>query len=168
MSVRCYIGLGSNLQNPRQQVQTAAEELSQIPRCRLLKRSGLYRSPPMGPPDQPDYVNAVAALETELSPHQLLEALQSIEQRHGRTRGTERWTARTLDLDLLLYGDQVIDTETLVVPHPGMAQRNFVLYPLQEIAPRLKIPGWGPLSRLIAGCDRDDLVKLQDTNNSAQ
>lgn len=151
-----YIGLGSNLSGPAQQINSALETLASSPHVTLLQHSGLYLSPPMGPADQPDYVNAVAQLETELSPHHLLDLLQSIEQQQGRVRG-ERWGPRTLDLDLLLYDEQRIADERLSVPHPGMAQRAFVLYPLLEIAPGLEIPGLGLLSSLIEQCPREGL-----------
>lgn len=160
--VRCYIGLGSNLDSPARQVATALEELARIPLSKLIQASSLYRSPPMGPQDQPDYVNAVAAIDTRLSAEDLLQQLQKIEQHHGRVRSPQRWTARTLDLDLLLYGQQIIKRSELTIPHPGIADRNFVLYPLQEIAPELVIPQLGALSALIAGCDRDDLIQLHD------
>lgn len=116
----------------------------------------------MGPQDQPDYINAVAAVDTQLSARQLLRQLFAIEQGHGRQRGAQRWSARTLDLDLLMYGQEIVDSDELVVPHPGITLRNFVLYPLFEIAPQLSIPHHGPISTLIAGCERGDLVKLQD------
>ena len=158
--VRCYIGLGSNLDNPAAQVTRAIDELTLLPHTVLIRVSSLYRSSPLGPQDQPHYVNAVAAIDTQLSAKPLLQHLLEIEQRQGRIRGAKRWTARTLDLDILLFGQEVIKYQELVVPHPGIAQRNFVLYPLQEIAPELVIPQLGPLSTLIAGCERGDLVKL--------
>jgi len=151
-----YIGLGSNLSDPARQVRTALETLSISPDVKLLRKSGLYRSPPMGPADQPDYVNAVAQLETRLSPHDLLDLLQGIERQQGRVRG-ERWGPRTLDLDLLLYADRRIADERLSVPHPGLAHRAFVLYPLREIAPGLEIPGLGPLSGLLEQCPQEGL-----------
>ncbi|WP_455210984.1 2-amino-4-hydroxy-6-hydroxymethyldihydropteridine diphosphokinase [Kaarinaea lacus] len=163
--VRCYIGLGSNLDNPAQQVATALNELMQLPQSKFIHASSLYESPPMGPPDQPNYVNAVAAIDTCLSAEVLLQHLLNVEQRHGRVRGSQRWTARTLDLDLLLYGQQILKSQLLTIPHPGIAERNFVLYPLQEIAPDLVIPQLGPLSALIAGCGRDDLIKLHNEIN---
>jgi len=159
--VTAYIGLGSNLQQPLEQVKRAFNELHAIPCSRCLQRSPLYRSPPMGPRDQPDYVNAVAALETRLSPQDLLTALQGIEQSHHRVR-ERRWGARTLDLDLLLYGDQVIASADLEVPHPGLTERAFVLYPLRDIAPRLRVPGHGPVSRLAAACNGQGVVKMQE------
>lgn len=147
-----YVGLGSNLQNPREQVREALQELGQLPRTRLDRHSSLYRSAPLGPQDQPDYVNAVACLATELEPLPLLEALQAIEQAHGRVR-ERQWGARTLDLDILLYGDRVIDLPRLQVPHPQMHRRSFVLKPLLEIAPGLEVPGRGPVAELTQAGD---------------
>lgn len=160
--VRSYIGLGSNLQNPIQQINSAIEGLAQMPQSSLIKCSSFYKSPPMGPQDQPDYINAVAAVDTQLTAQQLLQQLFAIEEQHGRQRGPQRWTARTLDLDLLLYEQEIINSAELIVPHPGIVQRNFVLYPLFEIAPQISIPQHGLISTLIAGCERGDLVKLQD------
>lgn len=157
--VTAYIGLGSNLDDPIRQVETALKELKQLPDSRLLASSSLYRSPPMGPPDQPDYINAVAAVATSLSPHQLLAALQTIEQQHGRKR-ERRWGARTLDMDLLVFGEQVLSDATLTVPHPGLAKRAFVLYPLQEIAASLKVPGLGSVGALVNDCPLSGLEKL--------
>ena len=122
-----YIGLGSNLQNPLQQIKTAINDLQSLAGVTIITVSSLYQSPPMGPADQPDYINAVISLETSLSPHQLLDALQSVEQLHGRER-KRHWGERTLDLDILLYGDQILDDERLTIPHPGMHERAFVLY----------------------------------------
>lgn len=152
--VIAYIGLGSNLSDPAQQVRSALATLSTSPEVKLLRSSTLYRSAPMGPPGQPDYVNAVAQLETRLSAHQLLDLLQGIERQQGRIRD-QHWGPRTLDLDLLLYGDCRIVDERLTVPHPGMAERAFVLYPLREIAPGLEIPGVGALSDLLDRCPEE-------------
>ncbi len=164
--VTAYIGLGSNLADPRAQLRRAFTALGQLPRSRLLTRSSLYRSAPMGPPDQPHYLNAVAALESGLAPLDLLAGLQAIEAAHQRVRG-ERWGPRTLDLDLLLYGDQTIDQATLTVPHPGLYERNFVLYPLAEIAPGLEIPGHGALGELLARCERGSLVVVEKSPSGA-
>ena len=158
--ITAYIGLGSNLDHPREQVLRALDELDCIPESWLGASSSLYASPPMGPRDQPDYVNAVAQLHTGLSPLELLDALQSIEQEHNRVRG-ERWGARTLDLDLLLYGDEIIDQDRLVVPHPGIAQREFVLQPLAEIAPDLQLPGLGMLQTLLKACPQQAVRRIQ-------
>lgn len=161
---RAYIGLGSNLDDPVTQVTTALQELGAIADTRCIARSGLYQSTAMiamGAADQPDYINAVAALDTGLAPMQLLEALQAIEQRHGRTRNGEKWGPRTLDLDLLLYENRQLATEHLIIPHPGLHERNFVLYPLAELAPDIDIPGRGPLPDLLSRCGREGLVRLE-------
>jgi 2-amino-4-hydroxy-6-hydroxymethyldihydropteridine diphosphokinase len=147
-----YIGIGSNLHNPEQQVQLALQALARVSETHLLAHSRLYRSAPMGPAGQPDYVNAVAALATRLPALELLSALHGIEQAQGRVRDGSRWGPRTLDLDILLFGDESINQPRLQVPHPGLHERNFVLYPLQEIAPDLIIPGRGTLVELLAQC----------------
>ncbi len=154
-----YVGMGSNLDDPMGQLQRALFELAEIPDTHLIRCSGFYLSPPLGPPDQPEYVNAVAELESRLSPTLLLDELQRIEQAHGRER-TVRWGARTLDLDLLLFGDQIIDTPRLQVPHPELAKRNFVLYPLQELVADLDIPGNGTLRELVRHCSSEGLKQL--------
>lgn len=144
-----YIGVGSNLQNPQQQVTDALTLLDNMPETVCARVSSLYRSRPMGPADQPDYINAVAELKTTLSARILLQHLQDIEARQGRVRGAERWGPRTLDLDILLYNHQVICESNLVVPHPGIPERAFVLYPLQQLAPDIEIPGLGSLKDII-------------------
>lgn len=159
-SITAYIGLGSNLDDPIAQVKRALEELERLPDSHCIAQSSLYRSKPMGPQDQPNYINAVAALETGLGPLDLLEALQALEHRHGRVRVEKRWGPRTLDLDLLLYGDQVIDIPRLQVPHPGLRQRSFVLIPLHEIAPELILPDGTRLDELAGQCDRGGLKQL--------
>ena len=159
---RAYIGLGSNLNNPRQQILQAFTALDSLPGCRLEAYSTLYQSKPMGPAQQPDYVNAVAALETLCQPLELLEQLQEIERGQGRLRSGERWAPRTLDLDLLLYDELQMDTEALVIPHPGLHQRAFVLYPLAEIAPDLNVPVLGSLQNLMEGCPVGNLRKLEE------
>ncbi len=153
-----YIGLGSNLEQPLDQLQRALPELNQIPRSSLQASSAFYLSSPMGPADQPDYINSVAALQTELPPLELLDELQRIEKAHGRARGL-RWGPRTLDLDLLLYGDQLIQNNRLSVPHPGIGERAFVLLPLAELAPELQIPGLGAVSDLLAACNTKGVKK---------
>ncbi len=160
MTVRAYIGIGSNLDDPAARVLAAFVDLARLPDTRLTARSSLYGSSPMGPADQPDYVNAVAGVDTRLPAADLLHELAQIEDRQGRTRGAGRWGPRTLDLDLLLYGKQCIATAALTVPHPGMHERDFVLVPLAEIAGDLDIPGHGPLSNLTACCEKHDLVRL--------
>jgi 2-amino-4-hydroxy-6-hydroxymethyldihydropteridine diphosphokinase len=134
-----YVGLGSNLADPVKQVEAAFDELDRVPQTRLVQRSSLYRTKPVGYAAQPDFVNAVAQLETGLAPERLLDELQAIEARHGRERSFPN-APRTLDLDLLLFGKLVVQTERLTVPHPRMRERAFVLEPLREIAPDLELP----------------------------
>jgi len=157
--ITAYIGLGSNLDEPLAQVKTALDELGELPLSHKIGQSSCYRSDPQGPPGQPDYINAVACLQTELPAHDLLDALQSLEQQHQRVR-IEHWGPRTLDLDLLLYGDHIIDTERLQVPHPWLAQRSFVLYPLAEIASNLVLPSGQALTSLLTLCDATGLDRL--------
>lgn len=158
--VRAYVGLGSNLNNPVAQIGSALAALDMIPATCCIAYSSLYCSKPLGSIEQPDYVNAVAALDTRLSAHDLLQELHLVEAYHGRVRGEERWGPRTLDLDLLLYGTQCHSNDRLTVPHPGLSQRDFVLYPLHEIAPELDIPGAGSLRRLMEGCAPSGLQPL--------
>ena len=155
----CYIGLGSNLEDPRQQVSDALKELQEISNTELLSHSLLYRSDPVGPPGQPDYINAVAKINTSLEPEELLDALQAIEQAHQRVR-IEHWGPRTLDLDLLLYDNDEIDTERLKVPHPFMTERSFVLYPLAEIEPNLVLPKGDHLSDILVQCPMGTLEPI--------
>lgn len=146
-----YIALGSNLDDPPAQLRRALTALAALPGCRGLKVSPWYRSDPVGPPGQPDYLNAVARLETRLAPAALLCALQAIENAQGRIR-RERWGPRTLDLDLLIHGDLVQDDPRLSLPHPRLHLRPFVLYPLADLEPDLTVPGRGPLRALLQGC----------------
>ncbi len=157
-----FIGLGSNLADPAAQVKTAIADIARLSAVQFLTSSSLYKSPPMGPQDQPDYINAVIEVQTTLSPHELLEQLQKIEQQHGRVR-QRHWGERTLDLDLLVFGDIQIDDTRLQVPHPGIAQRAFVLYPLAEIAPKLVIPGLGQTSSLLKHCPVDGLIRIENS-----
>jgi len=158
--ITAYIGLGSNLSSPEAQLQSARLAIIELDDCQEISFSSLYRSPPMGPQDQPDYVNAVMGIETSLAPIKLLRCLQKIELEQGRVRKDERWGARTLDLDILLYGPEVINVTDLVVPHYGMTERAFVLYPLQEIAADITIPNKGLLSECIKNCPLDGLVRI--------
>jgi len=143
-----HIGLGSNLEDPVRQVREGFEELARLPGTQLLSHSSLYRSAPVGKPDQPDFVNAVAVLETKLAPSDLLQHLLALEVGHGRVRA-ERNGPRTLDLDLLLLGDQVIYGPGLEVPHPRMHERAFVLLPLAQVSPQAVIPGRGRVADLL-------------------
>ncbi len=143
-----YIGIGSNLMKPSQQVSAAFEAIGNIPETRLMLRSSLYRSAPLGGIEQPDFVNAVAGILTRLEARDLLTELNHLERRRGREREGLRWGPRVLDLDILVYSSSLIDEDGLTVPHAGIAERNFVLLPLLEIAPQLEIPGLGRLSSL--------------------
>jgi 2-amino-4-hydroxy-6-hydroxymethyldihydropteridine diphosphokinase len=154
-----FVGLGANLGEPQVQVRQALGALDAIPHTRVVRSSSLYRSEPVGHPDQPQFVNAVAQLETDLPAERLLAELQAIETRHGRVRSFAN-APRTLDLDLLLFGKAVIDTEKLKVPHPRMHQRAFVLLPLVEIAPEVPIPGRGPAKALLESCAHQGLERL--------
>ncbi len=155
-----YVGLGSNLDGPSRQLEGALALLTEIAQTRLVSHSGFYRSAPFGGIEQPDFVNAAAALLTGLSARELLEELQQIEQRRGRDRAAARWGPRTLDLDLLVYAGQEIEEPGLSVPHPGIAERNFVLLPLREIAPGLVIPGLGRLESLPVNLDDPHIEKM--------
>jgi len=161
--VSCYIGLGSNLNTPLQQLILAVDALDKLPHCHHTLVSSFYCSKPMGPQDQPDYVNAVVKTETTLSPLALLDQLQAIENNQGRERIGEQWGPRTLDLDLLLYGEMRLADSRLTVPHYGLAKRNFVLYPLAELVGKsFTIPGLGQLGTLLLACPKADLVKINN------
>ena len=152
-----YIAIGSNQADPVKQARQAIVALSTLPNTQLLDCSSLYSSCPMGPQDQPDYINAVAKIETTLSALELLDTLQQIELSQGRVRKDNRWGPRTLDLDIILFGDQQINNSRLTVPHYGMKVREFVLYPLLEIAVDLVLPDGTVLSQLVATCDKNGL-----------
>ena len=160
MTVRVYVGLGSNLEDPVAQVLEAVEELEMIPDSILASRSSLYRGKPMGVADQPDYVNAVVAMDTLLSAENFLQELTRIEDLQGRVRDGEKWGPRIIDLDLLMYGKHKINTPDLTVPHPGMHERDFVIIPLSELAGDVNIPGQGRLTALINKCENHSLRKL--------
>jgi len=155
-----FIGLGSNLADPEGQIKAAISALDSLDEVSVIKQSSLYSSPPMGPQDQPDYINAVVEIETTLFAHKLLDSLQEIELQQGRVR-QRHWGERTLDLDLLMYGKNILDDERLSVPHPGISTRSFVLYPLAEIAPELTIPSVGKIAELLNSCPLDDLKRME-------
>lgn len=157
--VTAFIGLGSNLEEPVSQLNNAHKAIGKLDKVKEIAFSSLYSSPPMGPSDQPDYVNAVMSVETDLAAIDLLRCLQGIENSQGRVRN-RRWGERTLDLDLLLYGDEKINIPDLIVPHVGIKERAFVLYPLQEIAPGLNIPALGGIDELVSQCPPGGLEKL--------
>ncbi|MGH8217584.1 MAG: 2-amino-4-hydroxy-6-hydroxymethyldihydropteridine diphosphokinase, partial [Steroidobacteraceae bacterium] len=161
-----YIGIGSNLSNPRAQVLGALDRIARIEGVCLVRRSGLYGSPPLGPADQPDYVNAVAGVLTLLAPQALLAELQSLERAAGRPQNHERWGPRALDLDLLVYGRERSSDPALTLPHPGIVERSFVLYPLADVAPDLDVPGMGRVADLKRRVS-DGSIRLLDTEAAA-
>lgn len=161
-----YVGLGSNLSDPVHQLRSAVEDLDGIPGARVVAVSSFYWNPPYGPVAQPDFLNAVVGLLTLRGPAELLTELRRIEAGHGRIRRPgDKWGPRTLDLDLLVFGDVTVDTPELRIPHPGMTDRNFVLLPLAEIAPALHIPGLGVAGALAARCDGSILSRLADPDS---
>ncbi|MGZ5000716.1 MAG: 2-amino-4-hydroxy-6-hydroxymethyldihydropteridine diphosphokinase [Methylomonas sp.] len=158
--IEAYIGLGSNLGDPILNIGSARRTIANLADIEEIAFSPLYGSHPVGPQDQPDYVNAVMHIKTRLAADDLLKQLQQIENAHGRVRSV-RWGARTLDLDVLLYDQQIINEPHLVVPHPEMPNRAFVLYPLSDIAGAdLTIPGNGRLAELLAACPADGLKRM--------
>lgn len=157
---RAFIGLGSNLAEPRAQILKAFAELGRLPQTRLLAHSSLYRSAPVGYAEQPDFINAVAEIETGLDPHQLLAALLDMEHRHGRVREF-RNAPRILDLDILLYDDLACHEHGLTLPHPRMHERAFVLQPLHEIAPRCIIGDRGGVGECLEKCAGQRVERLE-------
>ncbi|MEM8843532.1 MAG: 2-amino-4-hydroxy-6-hydroxymethyldihydropteridine diphosphokinase [Pseudomonadota bacterium] len=158
--IDAYIGLGSNLDKPLAQVSSAFIQLDEIKQTSLFDISSLYLSRPLGPKNQPPYVNAVAWIKTKLDAHELLEQLHTIENTHGRKRDGERWGARTLDLDILVYGNICIKDQVLTIPHPGIKSREFVLYPLHEVNKNLMIPKVGLISRIKSRCYVNGMARL--------
>lgn len=156
-----YIGLGSNLENPMAQIKSAIARLSSHPELIDFKVSTLYSSKPVGPQDQPDYVNAVAQFHTHLDSISLLDLLQSIEQEHARVRD-RHWGPRTLDLDILLYGQERIDLPRLTVPHPFMLERGFVIRPLMDLAPELLLANGNTVAEQVRQLDTSDLVSITE------
>lgn len=158
--IRVYIAIGSNLEDPIAQAKNAITALQALPQTQWVCASSLYASKPMGPSEQPDYINAVVAIDTDLSPLDLLEKTQEIELKHGRVRKEERWGPRTLDLDILLYGDLELKTDKLTLPHYGMNVREFVLYPLAEIAADLTFPDGTTLAYWLSRVEKNGLTPV--------
>src|SRR5512143_2224188 len=154
-----FIALGANLDHPGRQIEAGIRELAALPQTRVIRRSSLYRSAPVGYRDQPDFINAVAQIETGLAPRELLEALLAVEQRHGRLRDFPN-APRTLDLDIVLYGDLVVHEDGLTIPHPRMHERAFVIIALAEIAPDCVVPGRGRAADLAKGLDSGSVTRL--------
>ena len=169
-TLQVFVALGANLGDPAVQIGAAFNGLQQLPRAEVVNRSALYRSAPMGPQDQPDYVNAVCELccDSNLDPLDLLDQMQALEAASGRERDSQganksgHWGPRMLDLDLLLFGQQQISSTRLTVPHPGILERNFVLVPLLEIAPKISIPGKGPAADFLKAQQGPGLQRLPE------
>lgn len=158
---RAFIAIGSNLQQPQRQVRQAIRAMAELPQTSLVKSSSLYRTAPVGYDNQPDFINAVAEIETSLPPLELLHTLLALEDRQGRERPFPN-APRVLDLDLLLYNDTIMSTAELVLPHPRMHDRGFVMLPLAEIAPDLAIPGYGTAAALAAQCLKQGVARLTE------
>jgi 2-amino-4-hydroxy-6-hydroxymethyldihydropteridine diphosphokinase len=157
-----YVALGSNLDQPVAQIERAFVALAKLAQCRLVSRSRLYKTQPLGPQDQPEFINAAAGLLTKLSPRQLLVELKRLEHELGRAQPVVRWGPRVIDMDLLVHADAQISESDLTVPHAGLPERNFVLYPLRDIAPELLVPGHGRVSQLAARVGSAGLAPLAD------
>ncbi|HTE40380.1 MAG TPA: 2-amino-4-hydroxy-6-hydroxymethyldihydropteridine diphosphokinase [Steroidobacteraceae bacterium] len=155
-----YLGVGSNLDSPRTQVERGIDALSELPHTRLVMCSNLYKTAPVGPQDQPHFVNAVVGLLTQLSALDLLAALKALENRLGRAQPTLRWGPRVIDFDLLVFGAQRIESDILKVPHPGLSSRGFVLVPFLDVAPDLEVPGLGAVRALAARLASDKSAEL--------
>lgn len=158
--ITSYIGIGSNLENPLQQVRSAIKHIQAEANIHWVAQSSWYRSTPVGPADQPDYINGAVCIDTDLTAEQLLQRLHAIEHAHGRVRDV-RWGARTLDLDILLYGDQTINNETLIIPHKELANRNFVLQPLLDISANLALPNGVTVAELLTKVGSQGLTRLE-------
>ncbi|MGH8703506.1 MAG: 2-amino-4-hydroxy-6-hydroxymethyldihydropteridine diphosphokinase [Burkholderiales bacterium] len=161
--ITAYIGLGSNLDDPPAQIRRALQRLAALPETRLVRRSSLYRNPPAGYLDQPEFVNAVARIETRLEAGELLDHLLAIERVHGRVRDLLNGP-RTLDLDILLYGERTVREPGLTIPHPCMLERAFVLVPLAEIAPDAVVPGSGRVADLVRRVDVSGMIRIPDAS----
>jgi 2-amino-4-hydroxy-6-hydroxymethyldihydropteridine diphosphokinase len=163
--VLAFIGIGSNLDDPIWQVTNAFDLLDELPGCHVLEKSSIYQSAPFGDVPQDDFINAVVKLETAVPAEILLSCLKEVERSQGRDLNAQRWGPRVIDLDILLYGSQEIDLPNLRVPHAGIAERNFVLLPLREIAPDLKIPGLGPVANIVVDEQSPPISRIADSNN---
>ena len=155
-----YVGLGSNLDEPRAQIERACAALQALAASRFVRRSSLYRTPPFGPIEQPDFINAVAGMLTRQPARDFLTELKRIEAELGRATPQVRWGPRRIDLDLLVHGRTVLDEPAVRVPHPGIAERAFVLYPLAEVAPALDVPGAGRVATLASRVSQDGITAL--------
>jgi 2-amino-4-hydroxy-6-hydroxymethyldihydropteridine diphosphokinase len=158
--IEVYIGVGSNLSNPRLQVRNAIAQITQAENITLIRASSLYISKPMGPQDQDDYVNAVVCIETNLAPLELLDTLQAFENQAGRVRKDNRWGARILDLDILLFGELVMDTQRLTLPHYGIKEREFVIFPLEEITEEFILPDGDSVKFLSQSIEHNGIKRI--------
>lgn len=158
--IEVYIGVGSNLSNPRLQVRNAIAQITQAENITLIRASSLYISKPMGPQDQDDYVNAVVCIETNLAPLELLDTLQAFENEAGRVRKDNRWGARILDLDILLFGELVMDTQRLTLPHYGIKEREFVIFPLEEITEEFILPDGDSVKFLSQSIEHNGIKRI--------
>jgi 2-amino-4-hydroxy-6-hydroxymethyldihydropteridine diphosphokinase len=158
--IEVYIGVGSNLSNPRLQVRNAIAQITQAENITLIRASSLYISKPMGPQDQDDYVNAVVCIETNLAPLELLDTLQAFENQAGRVRKDNRWGARILDLDILLFGELVMDTQRLTLPHYGIKEREFVIFPLEEITEEFILPDGDSVKFLSQSIEHNGMKRI--------
>ena len=158
-----YIGLGSNIESPKKQIINAITALGDLPDTRVIKKSGFYKSRPMGPEDQPDYINAVVEIETTLAADALLACCQNIEVQQGRIKN-RHWGERSIDLDILLYADKQIKTSVLTVPHSGICQRDFVYMPLLQLDPDLEIPGVGALKKILEVALQSELPSEENSD----
>jgi len=158
--VKVYVALGSNLGDREAHLIQGAKDIEELEPCSGLVMSSIYETRPMGPQDQPDYLNSVCTFDCELEPAELLNELKLIERQHGRIQSTERWRARPLDLDILLFGDRLVDTPDLKIPHAGLADRAFVLWPLAELNETLQIPEHGDVQQLMKRCDSLDIRRI--------
>jgi 2-amino-4-hydroxy-6-hydroxymethyldihydropteridine diphosphokinase len=165
--IPAYVGVGSNLDDPARQVERALAALGRIRGTKLCAESRLYRSPPLGPQDQPDFVNAAAGMLTRLSERELLGALQDIERTLGRPAKRQRWGPRCIDLDLLLYGRSVMMSSELTLPHPGLTTRSFVLYPLADFAPDVEVPGLGTIRELARRTSSGELAIMPSSRSES-
>jgi 2-amino-4-hydroxy-6-hydroxymethyldihydropteridine diphosphokinase len=161
MSTRVFIALGSNLEDSIGHVTTAMTELEALAEPDSFSASSLYRSKPLANMEQPDYINAVVCFRTSLTAYALLAQCQALENAHGRQRGIEKWSSRTLDLDIILYGNEVFTDEHLTIPHPGMKERSFVLYPIAELDPALKLPDNTTLQHCLMQCPAEGLITIE-------
>ncbi len=151
---RIWVALGSNLGDRESHLLQGFQNIVDLPSCSNLVRSSIYETSPMGPSEQPDYLNAVCAFDSHLEPLALLSELKRIERQHGRIQATQRWSARPLDLDILLYAEQLINVPELTIPHVGIAHRSFVLWPMAELDDQLQIPSLGAVAELMKHCER--------------